>query len=52
MIIAIMAAGIHPEELERISGGGQASPKFRGGPNPGEMPEFQMSRPSAAINHE
>ena len=40
------------QELERISGGGQASPKFRGGPNPGEMPEFQMSRPSAAINHE
>jgi aerobic C4-dicarboxylate transport protein len=40
------------QELERISGGGQASPKFRGGPNPDEMPEFQMSRPSAAINHE
>jgi aerobic C4-dicarboxylate transport protein len=40
------------QELERISRGGQASPKFRGGPNPGEMPEFQMSRPSAAINHE
>jgi aerobic C4-dicarboxylate transport protein len=40
------------QELERISGGGQASPKFRGGPSPDEMPEFQMSRPSAAINHE
>ena len=40
------------QELERISKGGQASPKFRGGPTPGEMPEFEMSRPSAAINHE
>jgi aerobic C4-dicarboxylate transport protein len=50
------------QELERISGGGAPSPKFRGGPNPEDIPGFQMSRPgghsappersSAAINHE
>jgi aerobic C4-dicarboxylate transport protein len=46
------------QELERISGGGQPSPKFRGGPNPEDIPEFQMTRAatstgsSAAIHHE
>jgi aerobic C4-dicarboxylate transport protein len=36
------------QELERISGGQEPSPKFRGGPNPGEIPEFQMSRSAGA----
>jgi aerobic C4-dicarboxylate transport protein len=36
------------QELERITGGQEPSPKFRGGPNPGEIPEFQMSRPAGA----
>ncbi|WP_104173426.1 cation:dicarboxylate symporter family transporter [Arthrobacter sp. Y81] len=51
------------QELARISGGETPSPKFRGGPNPEDIPGFQMSQPagahagppersSAAINHE
>lgn len=56
------------QELERISEGQAPSPKFRGGPTPEEIPEFEMSRrrqsdpvpagshetvgSSAAINHE
>ncbi|YCH16625.1 hypothetical protein M1E17_19185 [Arthrobacter sp. D1-29] len=39
------------QELERLSDGQAPSPKFRGGPNPGDIPEFQMSRrsPAAAV---
>ena len=51
------------QELARISGGEAPSPKFRGGPDPEDIPGFQMSPParayagppersSAAINHE
>jgi aerobic C4-dicarboxylate transport protein len=36
------------QELGRISGGHAPSPKFRGGPNPEEIPEFHMRRPTRA----
>ncbi|WP_411374497.1 C4-dicarboxylate transporter DctA [Arthrobacter sp. MPF02] len=32
------------QELQRISEGQQPSPKFRGGPSPEDVPQFQMSK--------
>ncbi|ACL41380.1 sodium:dicarboxylate symporter [Pseudarthrobacter chlorophenolicus A6] len=36
------------QELQRISEGQEPSPKFRGGPNPGDIPRFQMSKSTQA----
>lgn len=36
------------QELQRISEGQAPSPKFRGGPNPEEVPRFQMSKATRA----
>ncbi|MGA8790383.1 MAG: C4-dicarboxylate transporter DctA, partial [Paenarthrobacter sp.] len=34
------------QELERISGGQEPSPKFRGGPAAEDIPQFEMSKRS------
>ena len=33
------------QEIERISEGRDPSPKFRGGPNSDEIPQFEMIKP-------
>jgi aerobic C4-dicarboxylate transport protein len=32
------------QELQRITGGQNPSPKFRGGPTPDNIPQFEMSK--------
>ncbi len=36
------------QELQRLNEGQDPSPKFRGGPNPEEIPQFQMSKAARA----